>query len=140
MPYDTQDSGKTRKNNLSYLPLGVNAVIEWRLPTTEEIREYKNEYMRSQLVKGSDKAKAFDFEQGIKIVTGIREGDWSDNGKPISSNPDSPDFREDWKAVISTIDVFRIMIAGLADAVFGGLFDRGEVIEAPVPFPKSSGG
>jgi len=140
MAYDTKDSGKIRRNELSYLPLGVKAVLGWRLPSTEEIREYKNEYMRSQFAKGADEAKAFDFGAGIKLLVEIQDGDWSDNGKPISSNPESPDYRADWKDVVGKIDIARIMIAGLADAVFGGLFDRGEVSPEPVPFPKNSEG
>jgi hypothetical protein len=73
----------------------------YRIPTTAERVSYSNESFRRKGGKIINQAVETRLKYGLKIVTGIRDGDFErsvDNRwLPISSDPNHPDYAKDWK-------------------------------------------
>lgn len=102
---------------------GVEVGVFHREPTTEEIHRYNNEAIirKGQNVKFRQTQAQFKF--GAKILKGIVEGDFGAPGPdgklvPVSSNPESPDFREDWKQLV--LKRAPAVVITLGSAIFGG--------------------
>lgn len=110
----------------------------YRQPTTEErVRYQQNLWER----KGKKVLVNAEMRLGIglKILTGFREGDFGYAGKPISSDPKSPNYRADWKELLKKTSA-DIVIA-LAVAVFEGIgmsAKEEEEDEEELPLAKSS--
>lgn len=115
---------KTETNELSLYDhiSGSDIVLTYRMPTTQEREGYAN-----ASVKRTRKGMKFQVVQarqefGLKILAGIREGDFEvEDGKggwtPLSSDPESPNYREDWKAVVGEL------APDLVQALAGHVFD-----------------
>ena len=83
-----------------------------RRPTSKERVAYNREIV---LFKGrkttSDTVKA-QIKYGSRLIIGLVDGDWGYDGKPVSSNKDSDNYREDWRAV--TVDLLDEAPIGVA--------------------------
>lgn len=87
---------------------------------------------------------------GLKILTGIKDNQFGIGGKPISSDPASPNYREDWKQLLEQfapdlISLFAVDIfdgtKGIGDSSFQIEFadeDEKEDSGGEVPFVQSS--
>jgi hypothetical protein len=118
-------------------PTGEEMHLDWRLPTTAEIRAYTSDFYRAASEKET-KDPDFPLSYGLAVLIGIRDNEWGIEGKPVSSNPDSPDYRSDWKEALAKNDLARIIITGLAAVAFGGARLKAEDEKKPVPFGTSS--
>lgn len=100
--------------------------LTYRTPTTQEMVQYQARQVHR--VGGKVVLKPFEtrLEFGLKIVTAIRDGDFGYDGKPISCNPQSADYRENWKELLkeSAADIVTM----LALTVFeGARLDTGDI-------------
>lgn len=78
---------------------GGTITFPYRMPATEERAGYENELWTKDEKTGEvkDCVRATRRKYGLKILTGITEGDFEDAaGNPISSDPASEHYREDW--------------------------------------------
>lgn len=105
---------------------GTKIELAYRMPTTQEMVQYQARQVHR--VGGKVVLKPFEtrLNYGIKILTAIRDGDFGYDGKPISCNPQSADYKENWKELLreSAADI----ITTLAVTVFeGARVDTGEI-------------
>lgn len=98
---------------------GSNITLFYRIPTAEE----QIKYINSQVTRNGRKIESTMGENrldgGLKILLGFKEGAFeNEKGKLISSDPQSANYNEKWKDLVSTFapDV----IARLAMVVFEG--------------------
>ncbi len=86
------------------------------MPTNEERAAYQN----GAFERRGQKLRSRIFENrlkfGARIITGFRKGTLGVGGKTFSSEPDDPDYRQDWKdlLLLHAGDV----VASIAVAVF----------------------
>lgn len=82
-------------------PSGTSILFYYEDITTSERIKY-----RSELVTGYVKSKDPDTLSNIQIkyaemkIVGVRDGDLSVKGKPISTNPDKPNYYKDWMKLV----------------------------------------
>jgi len=125
---DLSQKQTEQKLKLTYAALDLSVVLSWRFPATEEHVGYQIDKYR--------KTEGFRLSAGLNILTGIRDGDFGVEGNPLSSNPDSPDYRADWKDALKGNPTAAKIIEDLAYTVFEETLvmpDR----EPTVPFVKS---
>ncbi|WKZ32924.1 MAG: hypothetical protein QY316_00525 [Thermodesulfobacteriota bacterium] len=136
---------RSEKNTLTVLDSRSGSEIElyYRNPTSREEALYQSRLMKKK--GGKIVVRSFDVraEFGLKILTGFRTGDFGVGGEPISSDPNDPNYRDDWKMIVAegASDIVRT----LALAVFEGVrvdsaddIDIEEVIdEEPAPLEKN---
>lgn len=140
-----RDLKKTDRNVLKINDMVSGSELEmyYRLPTTQEMVSYQNRLIKRQGKKVLINAFETRLEMGLKILTGFKEGDFGVDGQPISSDADSPNYREDWKDLLK--ETASDIVSTLAFAVFeGARIDTGsmdidfeEAAEDVVPLPKS---
>jgi len=90
---------------LEHVKSGRSITLYYRDPTTEEQIAFSN-----SIVKRENRTIKFDqagvrLRGGLKVCTGIEDGELAiSDGKggqiPVSSDPDSPDYRKDWKKIL----------------------------------------
>lgn len=85
---------------------GSEIVFSYRMPTTAERAAYTNESFRRKGNKIESRVVEARQKFGHKILAGIREGDFEvkrEDGTyaPLSSDPKSPNFRQDWKGIVA---------------------------------------
>lgn len=101
---------------------GSELEVYYRQPTTEERAAYSNESVQRKRNKVLFRAVQARQKFGLKILTGIREGDFliKKEGKtmPIASDPASPNFDPNWKTLIMThaADVVELLALHVFDA------------------------
>jgi hypothetical protein len=106
-------------------PSGVTCGIYYRRPRPSECIAYQSSLMKRKGDKIQDNTYKTRLEFGLKIITGIREGDYgTEDGQPISSDPQSPHFREDWKELIAR--VAHLHVVAVAALAFEGVAARGK--------------
>jgi len=115
--------GGTLHKKIIQTTRGVEVGVFHREPTTEEIHKYNSEAIRRKGQNVKFRHSKAQFKFGAKILKGIVEGDFGvpdQDGKivPISSDPESPDYRQDWKALL--LKMAPAVVITLAAAVFGG--------------------
>ena len=88
----------------------------YRRPTTEEIIAYNKGLFTKKNGKIHNNVVPTRIEMGLRILTGIQEGVFSLNGKPVSSDPASADFYPEWKNLLK--QVLSGTIANFAFKVF----------------------
>jgi hypothetical protein len=121
---------------------GHEVELTHRLPTTSEEVEFQRRTFKGRGRKGfspEDIARnlaEIRIEFGLRIVTGFKDGDFGVDGRPISSNPESPDFYPEWKNLLR--DKAPRIVSALAVAVFEGgrVLSPEEEGEEP-PFPSN---
>lgn len=97
---------------------GSVITVYYRQPTTEERVSYRaNLWSR----KGKHVVPNVEMQinKGLRIMTGFKDGDFGFDGQAISSSPQSPNFRKDWKDLLKTTAA-DILIA-LAVTAFEGV-------------------
>ncbi len=113
----------------------------YRIPLPSEIQAYASASIMRKGGKIVINAVDPKIKYGLDILTGVREGDFIYGGKPLSSDPKSPNFREDWKAILK--EKAPDLIIFFAAQVFDGSrvveteIESGEALEDAIPFPKS---
>ena len=80
---------------------GSEIELYYRMPTTSEQVAYQSKLVKRQGKKVVIHAFDTRLEYGLKILTGFREGDFGFDGKPVASDNQSPNFREDWKELLT---------------------------------------
>lgn len=90
-----------------------NVTLFYRKPITEE----RVDYMKRLFKKNEKGENEVDYdvrtEYGSEILTGIGEDNFGNaEGEAISSNPESPKYDENWKAlVVAEADELMILLA-----------------------------
>lgn len=132
---------------------GTDIMLYYRNPSTQEEVRYQSKLFKRQGRKLMINAYDTRLEMGLKILTGFREGDFGVKGEPISSDPQSPHYRENWKELLKThaadiVTAFAFQVFEGARPDMGMEIDFGangdeieaeEAVEAP-PLAKSSEG
>ncbi len=79
---------------------GSEVVFYYRTPTPAEVASYQARQVKRQGKKVVLNIYPTRLEFGLKVLTGFRSGDFGFEGKPVSSEPGSEGYREDWKAIV----------------------------------------
>jgi hypothetical protein len=131
------DLSQSDKNKVVILDSRSGSEIElyYRTPTTEEEVAYQ-----SKLFRRAGKKVVLDgftrLEYGLKVITGFREGDFCVGDQKISSDRESPSYREDWKALLK--DKAAGIVIAFAVAIFEGTGSKEkDEDEEEIPFQKS---
>ncbi len=116
----------------------------YRRPTTEEIIAYNSRLFQKRNGKVVNNVVPTRIEMGLKILTGVQDGVFTLNGRPISSDPSSSDFYADWKNLLKgtlsgTIANFAFRVF---EAVSEAQLDQEEILateegEDALPLGKS---
>jgi hypothetical protein len=104
-------------------PGGDEVGVYFRQANTKEMHGYQNEAVQRKRNNVKFRSSEAQLKYGHKVMTGIRDGDCGApnvEGKmvPISSDPQSPDYRENWRELLEQYAP-NIIIA-LGAYVFGG--------------------
>jgi hypothetical protein len=125
-------------------PTGDKIGIFYSTPTSPQFKAY-----RQAVVKRKGDKVVMDtwnpaVKFGLEIITGFDDGSFGYDGSPISSNPESPQYREDWKDLLA--ETAPDIIALVANVAFDGVkidkadsgieFD-GEDVEDAIPLQKN---
>jgi hypothetical protein len=78
----------------------VTFSLFYRRPTNEEIVAYNKALFVKRNGKVVNSVVPTRIEFGLKILTGVQDGVFSLSGKPVSSDPSSPDYHPDWKGML----------------------------------------
>jgi hypothetical protein len=108
-----QPCNVTFSDNIS----GDKITVEYRMPTSEERIKYANSQISRHGGKITSTTGETRQKYGMRILTGIADGSFvKGDGKPLSSNPQSPDYDPAWKAIV--IKYASDVISQLAMHVF----------------------
>lgn len=140
-----RDLKPTDKNELVVLDAisGTDIVLYYRTPTTSERVAYQRAQIKKEGKKIKIRASQARQEFGLKILTGFADGAFGYDGRPISSNPEAANYREDWKDLVlaQAADLVEV----LALTVFEGARVEApadldfEGAEEPAPLGRTSG-
>jgi hypothetical protein len=73
-------------------------------PDTDVHIQYKSAILHASAKgKSIEDVQKIQIEFGLKLIKGIRKGDFILNKKQISSDPADPDYLADWKEVIKRV-------------------------------------
>lgn len=135
-------NSEINKLSITDVRSGTDIELHYRNPDPSEEVSYQTKLVRRKGTKIITRGYQTRLEFGLKILTGFREGDFSVQGKPISADPKSPNYREDWREIVKNgaSDLIRL----LAMTVFEGarlkqediVIDTEEVIEDAGPLDK----
>jgi hypothetical protein len=123
---------------------GEKIDVFYSTPTASQIRAYRQATIR----KRGGKVIYDNFDPGLKygleIITGFSEGAFGFDGQPISSDPESPLYREDWKQLLAKTasDIVTVLATVAFDGVKvdkadSGIEFEGEGAEDVLPLEKS---
>ncbi len=104
---------------------GSEVTMFYRLPTTSDRVEFEAASYHREGDKMIDTTPQARIDSALKILTGFSEGSFGYDGQPISSDPSSPHYREDWKDLIR--ETGSDLLSALSLKVFMGL----RVIQEP---------
>ena len=76
--------------------------LYYRRPTTEEIISYNSRLFQKKNGKVVNNVVPTRIDMGLKILTGLQDGIFMLNGKPVSSDASSPDYYSAWKDLLKT--------------------------------------
>lgn len=137
--------GSTVKNAIKIKDVtGKVHTLYYRNPTTSERVQFErmaHQMKKNRFVNNGAQAR---LEFGAKIVTGFNDGDYTVDGRPISSDPASENYRADWKELLEAGAADHLSALGMA--VFQGAQieedeeNREEDGERVPPFGESSNG
>lgn len=101
---------------------GCQVGLYYRMPTTSERQGYLNAVVKRERNKVTLHHAEARLKYGLKILEGVRDGDFlrTVNGRSVamSSDPASPDFHPEWKKEIET--GCGDLVLALAGLVFEG--------------------
>lgn len=134
-----RDLKKTDKNVLviSDSISGSDIELYYRNPTAPEIVAYQ----KSMYKRDGNKLKidpACRLDHGLKILTGFRDGDFGVDGKPLSADPASENYQENWKDLVkeSAADIVMVLALHVFEGVRTGTQEKIEIdIEAGEDVP-----
>ncbi len=122
---------------------GTEIQLHYRSPKASELQEFYSNSIYRRNSKTVSNAVAARIAFALKIITGLRDGDFGIDGKPISSNPQSEDYFPEWKKLIEEkaadiLDSFVFMVFenSRAQAMTGGTKEIGG--EDDIPLQQSS--
>jgi hypothetical protein len=98
--------------NLNDAMGGGQVALYYRTPTTaERVAFQKNQIERkgNQIISRTVEAR---LASGLAILTGIRTGDFSYDGVPLSSTPGEEGYRPDWKKLVEQTAADLVLILG----------------------------
>jgi hypothetical protein len=72
----------------------------YRMPTTEERIAYSNSLITRRGTKVESNIGEARGKYGARILTGFKDGDFATEDGPLSSDPASPNFKPNWKAIL----------------------------------------
>lgn len=141
-----RDLTKHNDNKFTMIDSISSTEIEFyhRTPGTEERVAYQAARFHRKgnfMINCSRKAA---INAAAEVLNGIREGDFEIDGQPLSSDPNSPNYREDWKELIKDMAGDLLFIMG--NNLFEGKPDLGLlqgltfVDEADEPIDETDGG
>jgi len=93
----------------------ANCYFTFRPPTAEEIVSYKSKIMRLRGRKVTQDSKV-KLRYGLLVMEGFEEGYLGNEGKPLSTDPSSPNYDENWKQHIRKACPHMVML--LCEYVF----------------------
>jgi hypothetical protein len=100
---------------------GSEIVLSYRMPTTAERAAYANESFRRKGNKVETRVVESRQKYGLKVLAGIREGDFIVNPsgleKKLSSDPSSANFDPQWKDIVAhhAGDILELLAAHVFD-------------------------
>lgn len=124
---------------------GEKVELFYRMPSVSEHVDFqKQSYLYKQTASGTiteNNTPQTRIDFGLKILTGFTDGYFLYDGKPISPDPKSPDYRQDWKELIK--ETAANLVDALGMKVFLGVrfVNENEEEDAgahPLPLVKSS--
>ncbi|MFA4871375.1 MAG: hypothetical protein WC623_24465 [Pedobacter sp.] len=123
---------------------GTDIELYYRTPTTSEEVEYQHLLVKRQGRKVIINPFEARLEMGLRILTGFSEGSFGIDGKAISSEPENPNYKENWKDLLKEtasdiITTFAFTIFEGARIDTGTDFEIEEKDDVP-PFQKKSKG
>ena len=94
---------------------GTDIELYYRLPSTPERVAYQSKMFRAKGGKMKMQVLEARLEFGLRILTGFREGDFGFKKKPIASEPQSENYKENWKELIQAtaadvVNVFAFVV------------------------------
>jgi hypothetical protein len=122
-----------KDNILEFQHAGGSVALYYSDPTTKQRIAYSNRIVKRKGNKIKNELAATRLAGGNAICTGMREGDFAipaanEAGfKLISSNPESPDYRKDWKKLLHEYQGDYLMLLGAH--VFEGASIEGDVVQ-----------
>lgn len=130
-----RDLGK--KNNIAVIEDAIsnsNIEFHYRTPKTSELQEYYTAlYLKED---GEVKSNGVNARVAFakKLIIGIRDGDFTEDGAPVSSDPQSEHYKENWK------DLIEESSADLLDYFILFTFDKTRLkVGQDLPLSKNSG-
>jgi hypothetical protein len=141
-----RDLKKTDRNRIAFRD-GVSdtvIVMFYSTPSASQIKAYRQQSIRRKgnkvVMDTFDPAMRF----GLDIITGFEDGAFGYDGKPISSDTESPNYRSDWKDLLKEVaaDIVTMVAAVAFDGVkmSGGESEfefEGEAAEEVPPLARS---
>lgn len=103
-------------------------VFLYRRPTNKEIGAYQAALFERKGNKIIPKAAEARTKFGARILTGFEKGTLGANGKVISSDPNDPDFRADWKELL--VEFVPDIVAAVGRHAFEGTAVQGSNVDA----------
>ncbi len=132
-----RDLKKTDRNKvvLDDAVSGTKIGIYYSTPTASQIRSYRQQSIRRKGGKVIVDTFGPALKCGLEILSGFDEGAFGYDGSPISSDPGSPHFREDWKKLLeeTAADVVTLVAQLAFDGVKTDRLDDIEIGEEGEP-------
>lgn len=106
---------------------GSSILLTYRTPTTSDRVRYQSRRFRKEGDKLINCSRKAAIEAAAGVLAGIRDGDFTcgrgpdNNPIPLSSDPTSPHYREDWKELI--VDMAGDLLFILGNNLFEGQID-----------------
>lgn len=129
-----RDLKRSTANVLTVTADGEAFDLYYRQPTTSEVIAYNRDLYEFTIEGRVASTPRMNYHvlirSALDVITGWSEGAFGVDGQPISADPQSPQYRADWKALLEDTES-RILI-GVATQVFGGA-----LVEKKHPFPPS---
>lgn len=98
---------------------GSKITLYYRLPTSTDRVEFEAASYRREGTEVIDNTPQARVDSALKILTGFSEGSFGYGGEPISADPASPHYREDWKDLVR--ETASDLLSALSLKVFMGL-------------------
>ena len=122
---------------------GTEIMLYYRTPTTEDRVGYQARRFRREGDKLINCARRAAIDAAAGVLTGIREGDFFCDGKPLASDPASANYRPDWHVLIKEMAGDLLFVMGYE--LFEGRTDLSqleslEVVDEGIPQEETDGG
>jgi hypothetical protein len=121
---------------------GGQCKFYYRIPTASEIQEYDSMRIRREKNQSFDNTSTARITMAARILTGIREGDFTVGDRPLSSDEKSENYDANWKDKVldAAPDLLLLLGAFVFDHVPVNVETPAEAKEAGeevVPFSRS---